>query len=415
MQISDYKLSTNLIKSSKYNVKRTRRMSQAFLFQRAQVSSIVAANPLRFVLTLSKSQRSILNKILQLQLKYPKLCMKQATLGAYVGISREWANKCLRLLEEHGCILRNYMHMYINFYKVSSFFFRPEIRRILSGVLPALRYMCLSLLTLIQPSNASIDQKFTHTILEDKYIKRTVERLSIVRETIVTERLSTKSSRESHTIAKESMKFKRERVDGRPVSKQVIALTKVLGLTALGQFKFSVFPDEVIDYALAQYKYANNINDPYKWFMRICLDYAKSNGIEPDWFFASDLILQYKINPTGPVTDNKHKQTVQSIAAQPTDQWTPPAARVDDPVQLKIDRENWYVSKTPDFMRRLLGSEEAFAQFTRACIDPDYQSPVGKEAVVFPYPQKVDSNWKSMRDLFIGYATKDDPQSTNSG
>ena len=101
-------------------------------------SKLATDDPKRYLASLSNNQRKVLDYLIRMSVQYGEVYPTQSTIGKHVGLARQNVNVVLKELIELGLISSNYRHLKSCVYKLSPFFYIPEIVKKLASVFVAL-------------------------------------------------------------------------------------------------------------------------------------------------------------------------------------------------------------------------------------------------------------------------------------
>jgi hypothetical protein len=109
---------------------------------------------------------------------------------------------------------------------------------------------------------------------------------------------------------------------------------KSLSLSKWGQIRLSCYPDEAIKNADESFRFAYNLKNPFGFFVQLCQEYCKNNGIIPDWNHYSRLAMRFEMKPDAPMLIEKKKDNAQEKS--------PLCVKYNSPQKQEVE------SKTPD-------------------------------------------------------------------
>lgn len=252
-------------------------------------------DPATFLLNnLTPRRRAVLNQLIYYTLKYKVVDPWQRKLGRISsGITREWTNKTIALLCELRILEKERRSMYQTVYKVSSYFFCPDVRKKLAHLLPALTAFSLALMLCKQRLVADDSKSFTVSKLEFNYLYKSREILVV-------------------NTALKMREF---------MSMEEIRRKTGLNLTTHGVVMLSPFCDDALLYAREYVKTATYIKNTWNCFYSKCIEYHKKNGIEVQWSNYHDLIRRFNIPKDAPlINPSKETESAQSSPIKVTSQ-----------------------------------------------------------------------------------------------
>jgi len=239
----------------------------------------ITQNREQFFRSLHPTKIQLLEIFLSLHYKnHGNIFINQENLAKMLGISREWANKLLLWFEERGIILANYIHMYVNQYKLSSWFNNPIVRSALRPIFKAIqRAILISLVS--NPASADNSQSlFTHIKVRNLYLFKKRKH-------------SDKHIRYSHST---------ERIVMESPFSIAIREIKSLSLTEAGMCTLSAFPDDAIRYVDKTIN-LRNVRNHFGLFYTKCKQYCIDNHLTPNWDYQFQLTKRLGISMHTPM------------------------------------------------------------------------------------------------------------------
>lgn len=239
---------------------------------------VVLDDPEGFLRNQPKSVRLVLNALVYFSLKCNEVRPSQSLVAQMTGLSRGHVNRIIKKLVSLGFVQSGFRFKRPCFYFLSSFFSSPFVRSRLSHILPAFRaFVFLTLSSLLsQPMIQSND-----------------------RENVTLSKYSYKDyiyNNNNNTVGNAMDEYSKRIFGGNPISPKIKEVSKLLSLSKWGQISLSAFPDEAIEHAriifTASRSYKRN---PFMWFCKLCVDYCKSNDINPDWAWRNTLAKAYSM------------------------------------------------------------------------------------------------------------------------
>jgi len=222
---------------------------------------------------LSATELKVLEAFTSYAASYGSVYPSQEKIAKRVGISRGHCNRIIKKLKSKGFLVVTYRHRNTCVYELAKTLFIDGIKHILMKSVPSLKYM---------PIFLSISMLYSNYVTP---VNLTV--LKGITETVINRRRNMEP-------------FIPKRV------REIITLN----LTLSGMVKLSGMPSEAIDYAEKQMQFSKNINDPYGWFFKNCMDYCKREGLVIDWVLVDSLKKQLRIEETEErtVTERIHRE-----------------------------------------------------------------------------------------------------------
>lgn len=295
----------------------TRKRNQAIYAVHAIkcISNDIVSDPDSFFSRLTHKQRQVLNKLLWLDGRHLRIYVSQSTIAEYAGITREHANRILLLFESLGIIHSTYRHLQTCLYKVSSFFCDPKIRHRLKHLFAALSFMPWSMyvcrggwwekrdqvVKITQVNNISSFYKSNrnepvpvvkHPVTRPlvglgKFFFRDLQRTNEENNVELCTLYSKNTGGESVDDTKDHSMSK----PTNPIRESIRSIDS-LSLTRWGQIELMQFPDEAIRYADRSMR-SFQPKDPFKYFIKVCYDWCRSNNVQPDVRSTRDLYVKY--------------------------------------------------------------------------------------------------------------------------
>lgn len=287
--------STNLHITSQHKSNKSLEVTQDFL-----------TNLKLQIKNLRPSKLKLFNNILDLSNKVKSIFPKQQTLADYNGITRQHANKGLGELSEEKLIIKEYRHRKTCIYKPDSIFYNLDVRRYLASYLPALRFLPLFVFIGAAASSKLLHQEKVTPNIRNIYIKQSLNRQRVIltreQETVtVKNTVKSKNLTDLDYYKSKVYTHKGERVSEVTVATQVNPIPEYirelswLCLTKWGQIKLTPYCQESVEFAASQKDNVLLANDPFKYFVSLCVNYCRDRQIKPDWHISDTLIEQYPL------------------------------------------------------------------------------------------------------------------------
>lgn len=281
-----YYLSNSSFFNSKNNNIRNRVEKQIWSKENPIPCKDVQDNLESFFRNLTESQKLVFDYLNFLSNHNQVVYVSQSGIAKHAGIGRQYCNRIIRGFEELGLISTNYRHMKTSLYKISNFFANPLIRSRLCHIIKSFRKLPLILLwtqSLLGLLGYNNNYKY-HTQTKSYRSREFVKNLS----------------RSKNCRGCMNNEY--------PIS-PVIRDIKILNLTRWGQIKLSAFPDDAIKEAISRMEYFKSAKDPFALFMKICLEYCKTENISPNWDWYYKLSKVYNMPENAPMILTSPKST----------------------------------------------------------------------------------------------------------
>lgn len=216
----------------------------------------------------SDAKISILNALLLWATTYDKVGVSQGKLALIAGVTRQTVNKYVSELTEEGYLTKTFRKRMTCLYVVHPGFFYPPVRISLRHVFSALKNIPPLLLSVCHHARNFFKNTYKRTIL-----------------TVVNNRIKRNNK---FTIARRARssfidRFSRAMGGVKMISPEIESIDFLGKLTLDEKKRLSIFPDEAIIHGKTYARYAHKARNPFAWFISLCLDYCKTNGIKPEW------------------------------------------------------------------------------------------------------------------------------------
>jgi len=244
--------------------RRKSRENRDLFFNSLSISKNVDGGPLRFLGYLSKGAINILDRLLWCKLSHEHVYVSQKTLASWTGLTREHVCRLIKMLDAYSIITKRRCPYQSNVYTFDNVFDNPDVLFSLRNVFSSIRSFFSKKITLLGLGERN-----------NKYITVTTKK-GISAVSSILDKLKTKVY----------LWYMSKKIpDGNPISVAIRAI-EFLNLTKWGQIKLSAFPDEAIEYADRQAKYATHVK---------CMQYCNDNELEPDLHYVDSLVHHYGI------------------------------------------------------------------------------------------------------------------------
>jgi hypothetical protein len=261
----------------------TRKRNQDFFSVDPQPIIEIVDNPELLPTKLTPTERSVLNVILSFANHNIDIYPRQDTVASLAGCCRITVNRCLKKFELMGLMSSSYNHLTSKDYRISSWFYLPGIRRILSKFFKSLNWLPILVVTqLISPryldsKSSSNTYVNTHDILSVVLEKsRATTREEFLREFLIQKKTKDLVMSNQNAIPPyvQSLNF--------------------LNLSQRGQIELSIYPEDAIVDSTYRFKRSKNIRDPFAYFCKLCNDYCQREGAQKNHTLYQTLMALHK-------------------------------------------------------------------------------------------------------------------------
>jgi hypothetical protein len=269
-------------------------------------------NPLLILKELSKSGKSLINLLIWFRrLNFnASIWASQTWIAQKLGISRRQVIRLMDALWKIGIIAKDYRHLQTSRYKISSWFFKKEIRSKLARFFSNLAILSAILLTV--PNNAfndSIERNVTVFTPTNIYISS----LNCYGNT---------TRAHTRTDISNGNSMNNEESFNRLITPELQKLTDSLGLTQIGQAKLLAYPVESHRYALKSIGLISTAINPFEYLCAILSKWCTKNNHKPNWSQVYLVMQAYKLNEDEPRLDkSKIKRVEKKVYSQNRDKY----------------------------------------------------------------------------------------------
>lgn len=290
---------------------------------------------------LTLAQRMVLDVMIGYAQRYAKIYCSHFTIARLSGISRNYCQVVLKQFERDGIIRASYRHMTTSVYELSTEFFVYDIRGMLSRLFKSLLYIPSYFLfqpemTEVYSHHLGIDKSSNHGQISNKYNKYiyiNVSSLPVCARARELRGVKNQKRRElsywkkgekvmvvpvheREAILAAIQPERPETVPSRPVYKKF----PLLKITPWGKIKLSMFDDRTIEHALRALSERRNVQDPFKWVFKVCLEFCRQQHISPDLAWYNEVTMRCGLDENAPFMEPVQSTYRHNI-------WTPPPVR----------------------------------------------------------------------------------------
>jgi hypothetical protein len=254
------------------------------------LSSSLRSNPLEYMRMLGPTRTRIIDCVLYYVVMYKDAFPSQSTIADYVGIGREHCNRLIQQLVRDGILAKVKRNFTSCLYKLSSFFTLPQMRSTMSLILPTLKALSFSVVTVYNLSYMEYKEKNNYTDSKRVYF---IGNKRVYKENF-------KKFMLEKIIAKDS--------SVNPISLAIRSIqAKDIVLSKWGQIKLSPFPDEAIEHCSIQLGNHKNLTNPFNCLFYLLLQYCQDRNIVPDWSWGKQLENAYQMPKTASMVLYKYE------------------------------------------------------------------------------------------------------------
>lgn len=216
---------------------------------------------------LKDSDKAIMDLLIRCDNSFEIIYISQQKIAQILGFSRSYVNQRLAYLTRNGLITKRYRHMKTCLYSLPTIMRTVQLRRRLCGIFKSMQFMSLRFLDQIKELTQYLNRTGIRNYWYNKNNRST--------ESIVKTLAVSSNSRES------------------------IQRITTLSLTQWGRYKIEAFPDEAIKEAEENLLHIirtwelQKIRNPFRMFIKFCLNYCHRNNVQPDWKLSSRLASTY--------------------------------------------------------------------------------------------------------------------------
>jgi hypothetical protein len=298
------------------------------------------------------------------------------SIAKATGLSRSSVQKIMRMLQEYGLIAkikRNYKTCY---YRVSSFFFEPHVRKFLSILFVGVSlFLPVLLMSFPGPRKQQQNEQCAQVVNNGNYLNI----LSLIYHSQPTrsgrfqnncERYAqaTGAFPQEHRIGigkkSRSNEAMQSPFDGvyNPI-RQSIRDLKSLQLTEYGQIELESFPDTALEFAEKKMASVARPRDRFKLFMSFCNVFCRDNKIVPNWRKVYSLREMYP-KPADAMLYIEPKESPQTAKAVG---YNKPYTRstIDDELNAKVKADAERRQREWELSRGILTDEDRFERLIK--------------------------------------------------
>lgn len=262
------------------------------------------------VLEFSKTVQQLINRLIwdRRLNRYNFFWASQSYLAKQLGVTREQINRIFKRLTELGLITKIYRHMDTCLVRISSWFFKTEVRAILAPFFSNLSYF--SLLFLTTPNlafNHQIDRNVTQALFINYKSNIGIDYGTNTRARARTE------------ISNGNSMSNNEESFNRLITPELKQLTDSIGLTKTGQAKLLAFPSEAHKHALKNIGMITSAMKPFDYLCAILNKWCQKNNRKPEYAHVFLIMQTYRLNETDNRIDksliklNKNSKLISDI------------------------------------------------------------------------------------------------------
>lgn len=302
---------------------------------------------------LTYAQRRVLDVMLYMQQRYVQLSVTQRYIARKAGISLSHCQRVLKHFERDGIIASTYRFLERSLYRVSDAFFVYETRGHLSKIFKALSY--IPSMFLFQPdinpwfkqtpiANESKSGQINYINNKYIYINNSIHQRVCARGGAGSlknkKRTYWRWGRRTMSVPMEQRAaILAQCKKGDPLSvpqRPVFASFSRLKITPWGQIRLSLFDDATLRYGLSALAKRSDVQNHYKWLVKVCLEYCRENNLRPDIEWYNQLTTAIDLPENVPFIE-------QNLPKLPKHQlWVAPEKVIETDEQKKASVEKFY-------------------------------------------------------------------------
>jgi hypothetical protein len=262
--------------------------------------SPISSDPLRDFRNLSKTSLKVMEYLIHKDNNHETIYVTQQKIAEYCGekTTRETVNRIIGKLIRHGFLASNYNHMTSCEYKLSPFLKLIHIRKQLTSLIGALKYISIAVLTttllhmatIPNPDITQVKSYLNYYIYLAKRNSHILHNQPTCKRIAGGNRLTTSKNLQKNKKSEQKMNYPPQNT-----------MLEFMNLTELGYARLSVFPEAALSWASSRIQKHKGIKDPFTYFHKLCKIYCQDNKVDPDWSLYQSLISKYQLDPSGPV------------------------------------------------------------------------------------------------------------------
>lgn len=221
----------------------------------------------------------------------------QDWLAKKLKVTRQTTNEVLKSLSRRGYISWEYRHMKSCLYKLSDYFLWMPIRQKLASLIPAFKYVSLSVIT---GSILHFERKFLFNPTQvnyplDYYIYLAKKNSHKLHNQPIRKRIADQNW---HSLSKKNKKGITNM--NNPPQNDIL---EFMNLTELGYARLSCFPEAAFGWAATRMASVKGIKDHFVYFHKLCKIYCEEKRLPIDWTLYSSIVSKNSLDPSGPLTN----------------------------------------------------------------------------------------------------------------
>ena len=238
-----------------------------------------------FLNNLSEGYRKVFNVYLWFQNRTKDIYVSQAWVSRKTDLSRKHVNVIVKNLCLWGLLYKWNRYMETCLYSVSSFFFKPEIRKKLSYIFSALIQLPLSWLMAssiqseLSPLNQYSQPEVTLIKGKNLFINSSPSNTSYTSILLERDKAREDYSEQEKVTTRKKESMNEEKKLNIPLSEAKALLKNRLNLTDYGVIDIHKFDDRAIIFALGKIKPSKNKEIEYVMFCKEAHQWHKDNGV----------------------------------------------------------------------------------------------------------------------------------------
>lgn len=254
------------------------------------------------------TKRRLLNSLIYISNSDPLFKISQTTIGRWLGIGRQQANKLISELEQLGVLARKQIGYSSKdgwapcIYTLSQHLYDPLFRHVMSNLLPALGSLYIAALLPGVHKNATLLKN--KDLFNSMYVCMSssfslnngmYEYANDIHIPKTSSKKEGEGDQTKHTQKNNQKNNGKHMIDPFPM---VLDELPELNLTQAGKIKLCAFPEHILQQAKAAFKnfHKGKGGDFFPWFYKTCKRLCEESGIEPDKGKVKFLQSHFNIN-----------------------------------------------------------------------------------------------------------------------
>lgn len=283
--------------------------------------------PKAFLKSLTNSQRKVIDALLALHYSHENIHPTQTYLGQAIGLGRQRVNEVIGELIKLGLVASGYRHLKSCVYKLSAYFFIPQVIKKALVIFPFLMAFSAEAtqlrFNLRSWSSYVYLQVLTNRTTGCKLRTGSTNR---VRACATVGFCSTdqKNGSESSIVNQPNdgcpvPEFSNKGEDGKPIVSDSIRNIRSMRLSLAGQIRLSMYDDRAIDFAeKSMRKTSTKKNNPFAYFCKLCNIWNTQNNTEAKPHVAEANRMRLEIPESAPyLLEGQPQPIIQRTVTHP--------------------------------------------------------------------------------------------------